>query len=65
MFFSYDTLLIYDAKGYIEILMLISQSFYIFPTQISLEMADNIKNKVNVNSIDLIWPMTIHFLADD
>ena len=65
MFFSYDTLLIYDAKGYIEILMLISQSFYIFPTQISLKMADNIKNKVNVNSIDLIWPMTIHFLADD
>lgn len=54
MFFSYDTLLIYDAKGYIEILMLISQSFYIFPTQISLKMADNIKNKVNVNSIDLI-----------
>ena len=49
MFFSYDTLLIYDAKGYIEILMLISQSFYIFSTQIS-----GFKNKVNVNSIDLI-----------
>ena len=60
MFFSYDTLLIYDAKGYIEILMLISQSFYVFSTQIS-----GFKNKVNVNSIDLIWPMTIHFLADD